>query len=97
MIYVQESLVPEEKIIFGGYFHWMYTVSAVTWIFIGFLLSLAVIYGGIKLEYSHLPASYYMEAVWQLNPLVRLGALAMFLFGIFKFALMMATRATTEN
>lgn len=96
MIYVQESLVPEEKIIFGGYFHWMYTVSAISWIFIGLFLSIAILYAGIKLEYSNLPSAYYMEAVWELNPLIRLGALAVFLFGILRFAIMMAIKATTE-
>ena len=84
MIYVQESLVPEEKIIFGGYFHWMYTVSAITWIFIGFLMSLAVLYGGIMFQFSGLPSEYYVEAIWELHPFIRLGALAVFLFGILK-------------
>lgn len=96
MIYVQESLVPEEKIVYAAQFHWMYTVSAATWIVMGFLFSLFVLYGGILITYDSLPTAYYAEAVWELHPGIRLAALAMMLFGILKCTLMMAYKATTE-
>lgn len=98
MIYVQESLVPEEKIIFGGYFHYMYTVSAVSWIVIGTLISFVILWAGVEFTFGdyNLAWSDYGTAIWELHPGVRLGALIAFLFGILRFGLMMAIKATTE-
>ncbi len=96
MIYVQESLVPEERIVFGAQFHWMYDVSAFSWLFIGVIMGLSVLWGGIMVTYESLPASYWFDAVWELDPVIRLVALGMVLFGILKCSIMFAVKATTE-
>lgn len=97
MIYVQESLVPEEKIIFGGYFHWMYTASAASWIVVGLIMSIGILYGGVMLEYKTMPPlEYISDVLWDIHPIIRIAALLCFLFGILKFGMMMAIKATTE-
>lgn len=97
MIYVQQSLVPGEKIVFGGFFHWMYTVSALSWIFIGLFMAFMLIHGAMYVQYSEIPPlSYYVQAMWELHPYVRLGAFCLMLFGFFQCGLMFAVRATTE-
>ena len=96
MIYVQESLVPEEKIVYAAQFHWMYTVSACFWLVIGLILGWFVLYSGILITFQDLPSAYYTEAVWELNPMIRFAALGMVLFGILKCSMMMAFKATTE-
>ncbi|MFH1158549.1 MAG: PH domain-containing protein [Pseudomonadota bacterium] len=47
MLYVQQSLGPEEEVLMGGRFHWMYTVQAVFWIIFGLAIGIAVGYGAI--------------------------------------------------
>lgn len=70
MLYVQQSLGPNEEILKGAHFHWMYTFNAVMWIFIGLGMALALAYGGIWWEVSqavrenfgNIPAEMYDEA-----------------------------------
>ncbi|MBI3441441.1 MAG: PH domain-containing protein [Proteobacteria bacterium] len=47
MLYVQQSLSPDEEILVAARFHWMYTVRAVFWILFGLALGIAVGYGAI--------------------------------------------------
>lgn len=43
MLYVQQSLGPDEEILFAGQFHWMYTVQAVIWILAGIAAAIGII------------------------------------------------------
>lgn len=96
MIYVQQSLLPDEKIIFGGTFHWMYSVSAFMWIAFCSLISIIIIVAAINFEFTGLPAQHYFKAVTQINPLFRVLAFGVFVFGVIKCGMMFAIRATTE-
>ncbi len=118
MLYVQQSLAPDEEILMAARFHWTYTFNAIMWILFGISLGIGVAYGGIWWEinstiramYTDLPPEYYAQAeeqvlnerggyikiLWSLHPGFRLGALAMFVMGLFLFANMMIVKATTE-
>lgn len=45
MLYVQQSLGPDEELVYVGQFHWMYTVSAAFWVLIGILMTIGVLFG----------------------------------------------------
>lgn len=97
MIYVQQSLIPGEKIVFGGFYHWMYTFNALMWVVIGFFMAFMVIHAAIYIQFPEMPpVSYYIYAMWELHPYVRIAALCLFLFGLIQCALYLAIKATTE-
>lgn len=60
MLYVQQSLGPQEEILFGARFHWMYTLQAVFWIVFGLAAGIAVGYAGIWWEVSTAIRGKYM-------------------------------------
>ena len=70
MLYVQQSLGPDEEIMMAARFHWMYTLKAIMWIVLGISLGILVAYAGIWWEinsaireiYPNLPAEYYDQA-----------------------------------
>lgn len=47
MLYVQQSLGPNEEILMGARFHWMYTLGAVFWILFGLFAGVLIGYVGI--------------------------------------------------
>lgn len=47
MLYVQQSLGPNEEILMGARFHWMYTLSAVFWILFGLFMGVLIGYIGV--------------------------------------------------
>lgn len=62
MLYVQQSLGPDEEILMGARFHWMYTVKAISWILFGIAAGIAVGYGAIWWEVtSHIRSIYGSE------------------------------------
>lgn len=73
MLYVQQSLGPNEEILIGARFHWMYTASAVGWIMFGLALGIGVGYAAIwweistvlRAQYSDVPDHLYQQA-WDL-------------------------------
>lgn len=100
MLYVQQSLSPNEEIIHIGHFHWMYTLLAMLAIFWGILGCIAVIVGAIYVQ-DHFLHGFSVDATWlgkvkELHPGVRIGAFFVFIFGVLRFASMMVTKATTE-
>lgn len=100
MLYVQQSLSPDEEIIHIGHFHWFYTLTAVMAIFWGIVGCIAVIVGAIYFQENYwkgfeLDASW-LDKVQDLHPGVRIGAFFVFIFGVMRFASMMVTKATTE-
>lgn len=72
MLYVQQSLGPNEEILAGARFHWMYTLSSFFWVFFGALAAAGIsflgiwwtIRGHIALYYPNLPGRLWPEA-WQ--------------------------------
>jgi len=44
MLYVQQSLAPDEELVYVGQFHWMYTTSAAIWVGVGILMTIAVLW-----------------------------------------------------
>lgn len=106
MLYVQQSLSPDEELIHIGHFHWMYSVSAIMAIFWGVVGAIALVIGAV----------YFMEHFWplvtqrpalfisndmigkirELHPAIRLAAFFIFVMGVFRFAHMMVIKATTE-
>jgi hypothetical protein len=47
MLYVQQSLGPNEEILMGARFHWMYTLGAVFWILFGLFIGVMIGYIGV--------------------------------------------------
>lgn len=47
MLYVQQSLGPDEELVHIGRFHWMYTISSAMWILIGIGLAAGVLVGAV--------------------------------------------------
>lgn len=99
MLYVQQSLGPNEELIYVGHFHWMYTVNAFMSIFFGMLISIAIIVGAIifKKTTGVFPAELPVTiAIPALPVYVKGVAFLMFVFGVYSFAIKMVHKATTE-
>ena len=70
MLYVQQSLGPDEDILMAARFHWMYTLKAVTWIVFGLSVGILLAYGAIWLDlnstirstFPNLPGELYEQA-----------------------------------
>ncbi len=99
MLYVQQSLGPDEELIHVGEFHWMYTVNAFLSIFWGLLGSILVLYGAIMFyrQMGYFPADLvFIKAIPYLHPGLRIFAFFVFIMGLLSFAQMMVVKATTE-
>ena len=105
MLYVQQSLAPDEELIHIGRFHWWYNVQAsmsIVWgVFICALIISLSVYAqlnlGINLSVYNLPHdASNLDIVRALHPGIKLVSFLMFLMGLLRFAQMMVTKATTE-
>lgn len=99
MLYVQQSLSPDEEIIHIGHFHWFYTMTAIMAIIWGILGCIAVIVGAVYVQSNYMDgfiATGWLGKVQELHPGVRIGAFFVFIFGVLRFASMMVTKASTE-
>lgn len=99
MLYVQESVGPDEELIHVGQFNFMYTVHAFFLILLGVLGSLIVLVAATLVFKSigEFPANMPMvEGVKYLHPYVRIGAFAVFAVSLLSYAQMMIIKATTE-
>ena len=99
MLYVQQSLSPDEEIIHIGHFHWFYTMTAILAIVWGILGCIAVIVGAVYVQSNYMDgfiATGWLGMVQELHPGVRIGAFFVFIFGVLRFASMMVTKASTE-
>lgn len=71
MLYVQQSLGPDEELVHIGKFHWIYTFNAFMAILWG-VLGTTVVVGGAVLMYHKLglfePDITWLEAVRRLHP-----------------------------
>lgn len=99
MLYVQQSLSPDEEIIHIGHFHWMYTLRAIMAIFWGIFGCVVVIAAAVYFQ-DHYWQGFIAETtlgkVQELHPAIRIGAFFVFIFGVLRFASMMVAKATTE-
>lgn len=99
MLYVQQSLSPDEEIIHIGHFHWFYTFNAIMSIVWGILGCIAVIVGALYFQHHYWNGFHsegWLDRIKDLHPGVRIGAFFVFLFGVMRFASMMVTKASTE-
>lgn len=99
MLYVQQSLAPEEELVHVGEFHWTYTALAVLNIFWGMLGSILVVAGSVFMyrQLGQLPPDIgWIEAIPLIHPGLRIFAFVIFLIGLFAFAQKMIIKATTE-
>ena len=81
MLYVQQSLNPDEEIVRVGHFHWWYTFSASIWIVIGLGIMIGFFYAGyywevsqtVKTSFALLPPDLYDQA-WD-DTVARMGGM----------------------
>lgn len=99
MLYIQQSLGPDEELVHIGKFHWMYTLQAFGTIFWGVLGSIFVIIASVFM-YKQMgkfpPDISWLDAVRYLHPGLRICAFIVFVLGLLSFAQMMVVKATTE-
>ncbi|MCB9989278.1 MAG: PH domain-containing protein [Rhodospirillales bacterium] len=99
MVYVRQSLGPDEELIAVGQFHWMYSLQAVLNIIWGILGCIGVLYAAIYFQAhygSGVHAQGMIGAVRELHPGLRLLAFFVFVMGMMRFAQMMVYKASTE-
>ncbi len=99
MLYVEQSLGPNEELVHIGKFHWMYTVHSFMAIVWGIVISIMVVIGGVIVykQMGWFPAALpVLEGVQYLHPGLRIGAFLAFVLGLLSFAQMMVVKATTE-
>lgn len=100
MLYVQQSLAPDEELVHIGQFHWMYTVGAFFSIVWGLFVGIVIIVVAIKaygiMGVDQMKNATVLESIQILHPIIKLAAFFVFIFGLLKFAHMMVIKATTE-
>jgi hypothetical protein len=106
VLYVQQSLTPDEELIHIGQFHWIYTLKAVLAAVNGLILCIIILIASVYFleNYWHHVTSRVFEfrhdgmlgKIRELHPGIRLAAFFVFLMGLLRFAQMMVVRATTE-
>lgn len=99
MLYIQESLTPDEELVHVGRFHWMYTLQALIGILWGVVGCIAVIWIGIFAQ-GHFGQPFQSDSwlgiIREVHPAVRLAGFFVFVTGLFQFAHRMIVKATTE-
>lgn len=101
MLYIQQSLAEDEKLIHVARFHWMYNVVAAFNIVFFLAISLGLVVLAIKVEpfifrQSIMNQLDVMGQIKMLHPGVKIVSVMIFCLGLLKFAQMMIIRATTE-
>ena len=106
MLYVQQSLAPDEELIRVGQFHWMYDVKAVMAIVWGLVLSIFLLLGAVYfmenywIHVAREPYFFYSDGligkIRELHPAIRIFSVMIFVLGVLRFATMMIVKATTE-
>ena len=107
MMYVQQSLAPDEKLVHLGHFHWFYDVQAFMSIFWGLFFAISILIAAVNIE-PYLPKMISIMStpieqgdgmlthVRKLNPFIKLFAFLVFILGVFRFAQMLVLKTTTE-
>ena len=105
MLYIQQSLAPDEELIHIGRFHWFYDVIAIMNIFWGLFFSISLLVACVYLQ-KYIPfeittskidvTDTMLSVIQKLHPGIKLFSLIIFLLGVLKFAQMLVIKATTE-
>ena len=105
MLYVQQSLAPDEELVHIGRFHWFYDVVAIMNIFWGLFFAVSVLIAAVVLQ-NYIPVNLmsvpaeagdsWLTLVQKLHPGLKLFSLLLALIGVMKFAQMLVIKATTE-
>lgn len=109
MLYVQQSLAPDEQMIYVAKFHWFYDVQAIMAIIWGLFFAISILMSFEVLSH-YLPLNLAdklltsppsiddstLQTIRKLHPGIKLFALLIFLMGVLKFAQMLVIKATTE-
>lgn len=99
MLYVQQSLGPNEELIYVGHYHWMHDVKAAFNIVWGALMAVMIIWGGILIyqKTGKFPAGIsFEEGVQHLHIGFKIAAFAAFVMGLLSFSRMIVDKNTTE-
>ncbi len=99
MLYVEQSLGPDEELVHIGKFHWMYTVQAFTAILWGIAGSMLIIFASVfmYIQMGKFPPDLpWIEGVKYIHPGLRIFSFVVFILGLLSFAQMMVQKATTE-
>lgn len=106
MLYVQQSLGPDERLVHIGRFHWLFNLYAAMGILWGLFIAIIILVGAVFVQINMGPdltggVPYRADDSWytmvvKIHPAVKIVALMMFVMGLLKFAHMMVIRATTE-
>lgn len=99
MLYIQQSLGPNEELVHVGKFHWMYTVNAFMAILWGMAASIFTVVASVFMyaQLHMLPDNIgWLQSVQILHPGLRLLAFVVFVLGLFSFVHKMVIKATTE-
>lgn len=99
MLYVQQSLGPDEELIHVGKFHWMYTVNsflAILWGLVGAIMIMFIAYKAYEFMGKLPPRTGFFSAIQIIHPGIRGVSFLFFILGLVKFAQMMVVKVTTE-
>ena len=99
MLYVEQSLGPDEELVHVGKFHWIYTLQAFLAVVWGVIGSLIVIVAGVFVykQFGYIRADInFFYGVKLLHPGIRIFSFIVFALGLVSFAQMMVIKATTE-
>lgn len=106
MMYVQQSLAPDEELIHIGHFHWFYNFMAIMSIVNGVIGCILILIGSVYvLEHfgGYIGQGgfiFHSESLFgkirELHPGIRLFAFFVFIMGLMRFAQMMVIQASTE-
>ena len=99
MLYIQQSLGPDEELMHVGVYHWMHDVRAAMNIVFGALMAVMVIAGGIFIYQKmgkYPPGVDWESGVKYLHPGIKAFAFMMFAGGLLSFMSMIVEKNTTE-
>ena len=76
MLYIQQSLNPNEEIVKVGHFHWWYTFNAALWLLFGFVAMAGILYAGFYWEVMQFVKSNYANVPSNLNDMAQNEAIS---------------------
>ena len=99
MLYIQESLGPDEELVHIGQFHWTYMVGAFLSVIWGAVFAAGICAAGVYM-YQQLgkfpPNINWIDGVQYLHPIFRIGAFFVLVLGVLGFTARMVHKTTTE-
>ena len=99
MLYIQESLGPNEELIHIGKFHWTYMIGATLSVVWGALFALGIIWASVFMyqQLGKLPPSIsFIDGVHYLHPGFRIAAFFALILGVLGYTARVVHKNTTE-